>query len=155
LEGNVLPVQALTVSGSLAYQSNINNEGEKNTTTVPNLMAKGGVAYQAPCGLSVVVFDSYFSKPADVINAQTELPASKQRLLVNPVPKAYHWLTLNLSVDANKLFKLERMPRLSLYGYGENLLGEKVHDPEFSRRRINSLPARGGRAFYGGLTVGF
>jgi len=155
LEGKVLPVQAVTVSGSVAYQSNVNNEGEQNTTTVPNLMIKGGVAYQAACGVSVGVFDSYFSKPADVLNAQTELPPHKQRLLVNPVPKAYHWLTLNLSVDANKLFKLERMPRLSLHGYGENLLGERVHHPEFSRRNINSLPARGGRAFYGGLTVGF
>jgi outer membrane receptor protein involved in Fe transport len=155
LEGKVLPVQTVTVSGSMAYQSNTNNEGEKNTTTVPNLMAKGGVAYQAPWGLSVGVFDAYFSKPADVINSQTELPPSKQRLPVNAVPKAYHWLSLNLSLDVNKLLHLERIPRLSLQGYGENLLGEKVSHPEFSRRTINSLPARGGRAFYGGLTVGF
>jgi outer membrane cobalamin receptor len=155
LEGKVLPVQAVTLSGSLAYQSNVNNEGEKNTTTVPNLMAKGGIAYAAPCGFSVGVFDSYFSKPADVINSQTELPPNKQRLPVNPVPQAYHWLSLNLSLDVNKLLRLERMPRLSLHGYGENLLGEKVYHPEFSRRTVNSLPARGGRAFYGGLTVGF
>jgi hypothetical protein len=103
----------------------------------------------------VGVFDSYFSKPADVINSQTERAPDKQRMLVNPVPQAYHWLSLNLSVDVHKLLGLERMPRLSLHGYGENLLGENVYHPEFSRRTINSLPARGGRAFYGGLTVGF
>jgi outer membrane cobalamin receptor len=154
LEGKVLPVQALTVSGSLAYQENINNEGEKNTTTVPNLMLKGGIAYQASCGLSVGVFNSFFSKPADVINSQTELPPNKQRLLANPVPQAYHWLSVNLSADVSKLLHLRQGPRLSLHGYGENLLGTKVYHPEFSRRNINSLPAQGGRAFYGGITVG-
>ncbi len=155
LEGKVLPVQAVTITGSLAYQANVNNEGEKNTTAVPNLMVKGGIAYRAPWGLTVGVFDAYFSKPADVINAQTELPPNKQRLLVNPVPEAYHWLSLNVSMDVSKLAPRRHLPRLSLHGYGENLLGEKVYHPEFSRRNVNSLPAREGRAFYGGLTLEF
>jgi hypothetical protein len=35
----------------------------------------------------------------------------------------------------------------------QNLLDDDIHRPEFNRNQINTLPAGGGIAFYGGIAL--
>ena len=37
---------------------------------------------------------------------------------------------------------------------GTNILDEQIYYPEYTRRPINSIPGRAGRAFYVSLNVG-
>jgi outer membrane receptor for ferrienterochelin and colicins len=153
-EARVSATKNLSFFASYAYQTNKNNEGETDVTAISNTMVKGGISYQVK-GLSLGLYNSFFSKPADVVNSQTELDPSKQRKIVNPVPAAFNLLSFNVNAELNSIFGWSSFPSLSLTAYVDNLLDEKVYNPEFSRRNINSLPAQGGRAAYVGLNLKF
>ncbi len=154
-EIKIIPVKALSIISSIAYQTNENDEGEQDVTAISNVMAKGGISYEGKQGLSIGLFNSFFSKPADVINSQSDLEPDRQRQVVNPIPEAFHLLSLNISADVTKMLGSRQGPSLLLNLYGENLLNEKVYNPEFSRRVINAIPANGGRGIYGGVVVKF
>ncbi|MEY5048858.1 MAG: hypothetical protein RLZZ175_2217 [Bacteroidota bacterium] len=145
---------SFNLQSNFSYQTNENDLGQKDVTAISNVMGKLGVNYQNNY-FKIGVYNSYFSKPADVINGQSTLAPDKQRLIVNPVPDAFNILTANVSINMNKIFKWQDKPSMMLNFYGDNLLNQKVYNPEFSRRAINSLPARGGLAVYGGVTVQF
>ncbi len=155
VEAKIFPVQDLMITATYAYQESKNNKGQTNTTTVSNNMLKIGISYVLVKGLTVGVFNSYFSKPGDVINTQTDLTVAQQRVLVNPVPGDFNLMTLNLNTDFKKLFNLTNTPAIILNVYADNLLDQQFYYPEFSRRVINSLPAYSGRAFYVSLGVKF
>lgn len=155
IEGQAKPFKALTLLTSLAYQTNTNNEGEKDVTAIANLMVKTGIIYDITQGFTVGVHHAHFSKPADIVNSQTQLEPARQRKVVNPVPASFHLLSLNVSGNVTSMLDLKGFPDLTLFAYANNLLNEKVYNPEFSRRNINSLPAMGGRALYGGVTIKF
>ncbi len=155
VEAKVFPVQDLMITTSYAYQENKNGKGQTNTTTIPNNMIKVGVSYAFAKGLTLGLFNSYFSTPGDVINSQTDLTVAQQRVLANPVPSEFNLLTANLNTDFKKLFNLKNTPSIILNVYADNLLDQKYYYPEFSRRVINSLPAYSGKAFYVSLAVKF
>ncbi len=155
VEAKVFPVEDLTITATYAYQESVNNKNQFNTTTIPNNMLKAGANYAFAGGLSVGIYNSYFGKPADVINTQTDAVTTSQRVIANPVPAAFNLMTLNVNVDFKKLFKMDKSPTVLLKVYADNLLNEKYYYPEFSRRVINSLPAYSGRAFYVTLSAKF
>lgn len=155
VEAKIFPVQDLLITATYAYQESKNNKGQTNTTTVPSNMIKIGVSYVFAKGLTLGVFNSYFSKPGDVINTQTDLTVAQQRVLANPVPGDFNLMTLNLNTDFKKLLNLTNTPAIILNVYADNLFDQQFYYPEFSRRVINSLPAYSGRAFYVSLGVKF
>ncbi len=138
--------KAFSLTGSFAYQTNENSIGEKDITAISNTMGKGGIMFSQG-GLTIALYNSFFSKPADVINNQSALAANKQRVIVNPVPDAFNILLANVQANLTTIFKWKDAPAVSINLYGDNLLDERVYNPEFSRRVINSLPARGGLLF--------
>jgi outer membrane receptor for ferrienterochelin and colicins len=150
-EFKTMPTQQLTILLSSSYQENKNDKGVYNVNTTSNITAKGGIAYNGKNGVIVGLYNSWFSKPAVMRTTDT----GKEVTAPNAVPKAYSLLSLNMSADVAKILKLDNWPSLSVACYAENLLDEKIDTPEFSRRTINSLPLRGGRAFYGSLSIKF
>jgi outer membrane receptor for ferrienterochelin and colicins len=154
-EAKIFPVQDLMITATYAYQENINNKDQVNTTTIPNNMVKVGVSYPFAKGLTLGVFNSYFSPPADVIHSQTDLAQAQLRILANPEQGEFNLMTINLNADFRKLFKLTDSPSIILNVFADNLLDQSFYYPEFSRRGINSLPAYNGRAFYVSLGVKF
>ncbi|SFB70737.1 Outer membrane receptor for ferrienterochelin and colicins [Flexibacter flexilis DSM 6793] len=151
VEAKIMPTQQLTLTLSSSYQENKNDKGWYNMNTTPNATVKGGVSYRTTNGLAVSVFDSWFSKPATLRNADTGADVTTP----NPTAQAFHLLSANVSVDFQQLFDTKKIPALNLACYADNLLNEKIYTPEFSRRNINSLPLRGGRAFYFTFAVKF
>jgi outer membrane receptor for ferrienterochelin and colicin len=137
------------LTGSYAYQYNVNNEKESNVTTIPNHMLKIGLSYKTKNNaFKMGFFNSYFSQPADVINSQST--DATKRKIKNPVPQAFNLLSLNLDINLGKLLKIKDIDVISLNIYAENLLDEQIYYPEFSRKTLNSIPYQtvGGRAFY-------
>jgi hypothetical protein len=114
-----------------------------------------GIAYFSKNkAFSAGFYNVYFSKPPDVNQSQTQDGQNKQRHLLNPIPQAFDMISMNVSLDITTAFHLKSMPKTILTLYGENLLDMEVWQPEFFRRKINSVPYQsiGGRAFY--LTLG-
>ncbi|NQT40804.1 MAG: TonB-dependent receptor [Planctomycetes bacterium] len=134
--------------GSVTYQDNV-RDGVHDTTHVPNWMAKMGLAYHTCNGWMVGVFDTYYGTPSPVTVVN---PAA---LIVNPVPSAYHLLSLNATLDLNRFFHWHTGRSMKLQFLVQNLLDERIDHPEFARRTINSLPAGPGRTVYGGFTMDY
>lgn len=150
-ELKTLPIQELTILFSGSYQENKNDKGFYNVNTTSNITAKGGIAYNARNGFTAGLYNSWFSKPATMRATDTEKDVTSP----NTAPQAYSLLSLNVSADITKMFKMKDIPSVTLACYADNLLDEKIYTPEFSRRNINSLPLRGGRAFYLSAAVKF
>lgn len=153
-EARINPNKQLGIWLAYAYQTNENDEREEDVTAISNTMIKTGISYHHE-KITLGIYNSYFSKPADVINSQSDLEPSRQRRIVNPVPQSFNLLSFNMTANIDKIFNWSESPGVGLMLYADNLLDEEVYNPEFSRRNINSLPARGGRTLYGGLRFVF
>lgn len=134
LEGKAPILANLKMTGSYTYQKNKDNDGIEDYMQISNHIAKLGLIYDVLPDLTIGVFDSYFSKPADVSNV------SPTRLLVNNEPNAYNWMTLNIDYKVMKHFAIN--------AYVTNVLNAEVFYPEFGRKRINSLPGKPGTGAY-------
>ncbi|MBN1912308.1 MAG: TonB-dependent receptor [Pirellulales bacterium] len=130
--------------GSVTYQDNV-RDGVHNTTLVPNWMAKMGLAYDDNRGLNVGLFDCYFGTPA----------SSTTAAVVNPVPTAYHLMSLNTTLDLDRRFHWRTGRSMRLQFMIQNLLNERIDHPEFEQELVNSLPAEPGRTFYGGFSMAY
>jgi outer membrane receptor for ferrienterochelin and colicins len=145
--------------GNYSYYYSKNDENEEYTSGVPAVTTCAGLAYFSKSkALNIGLYNVYFSKPPDVINSQMGTAPNgepeEQRALLNPVPQSFDMISINIGLDMTTAFRLKNMPKTMLTLYGENLLGTEVWQPEFFRRKINSVPYQsiGGRAFY--LTLG-
>jgi len=116
---------------------------------MPNHMAKAGVSYAAPVGVTAGVFNTFFSERHDVNILKPT------RKLVNPLADGFNWLSVNLIFDITKLFHIARSPNIEVKFYGENLLNKKGYDPEFSRKNINTIPKHSGVFLMGEVKVSF
>ncbi|MBN2021484.1 MAG: TonB-dependent receptor, partial [Pirellulales bacterium] len=131
---------------SVTYQDNVRDDNHMhNTTLAPNWMAKMGASYRTPGGWTVSLFDSFYGKPA----------ANPEALVVNPVPQAYHLMSLNATLDLDRAFHWHTGRSMKLQFLVQNLLNERIDHPEFEREVINSLPAEPGRTYYGGFSMAF
>jgi outer membrane receptor protein involved in Fe transport len=135
--------------GSLSLNKNVLNDTIKNATHMPESAYKFGVAYTLGGVFNAGVFASSFADFGDVANVRPS------RLNVNPVAKGFTYVTANVSVDVFRAMKVKSAQSLLLFCYVNNLLDSEIYYPEFSRRRINSIPGRPGRAFHFGLKFKF
>jgi outer membrane receptor for ferrienterochelin and colicins len=144
LEGKWLPIQQLVITGSATYQSNVNSAKETENTAIASTMIKLGIAYNNKYG-NIGIFNSYYSSGSKKFEQNS--------LLVNPAASAFNLASLNVSADICTIFNLKNIPQISLNAYVNNLLDEKIYNPELARNFINSIPAAGGRAVYIGVSV--
>lgn len=143
----------LMFMGAVTWQENIDQLGAENTTLVPNWQGKFGLAYNSGEHLEIGLFHTVFSKPASVASVNPAVA------IVNTPESSINLLSLNMQYDvSNWIFGntcRKCGPRAKLQLLAENLLDEDINHPEFSRKRINTLPMGGGRAFYGGFSVDY
>ena len=150
LEGKTMPTNQWYLTGSLSYQKNENDVGIKDYTLVPNWLFKLGVSYQFPeSGLVLGLFDTYVSQAPDA-NVR-----NSKRVLVNPVPQAYHLVTFNLEYPLGKLAGLGEKHNLVLNAYVYNLLDEAIYAPEINSFHVNSVLTKSERASYIGIKLKF
>jgi outer membrane receptor for ferrienterochelin and colicin len=141
LEGKMKPTDRFFLTSSLTYQTNQNQQGKDDYTTVPNWMAKVGVSYEFSKDTSIGLFNNFFSKAHDV---SVRFANVKH---VNPDTEAFNLMTLNLKMNLQKFVGWP----VVLEGYVYNALDEDIYAPEFARSRVNSIPARQGRGVYLGM----
>lgn len=104
----------------------------------PNVMAKAGVSYRMPFGLTVGIFDSYYAAPKQ--NAGQEL---------NPDAQAVNLMSVNLN------FSVPKHESVTVNLFIQNALDEQYYFPEFSKNWVNTLPLEPGRSVYGTITYQF
>ena len=139
----------LSFTGNITYQENENHLGLEQTTYTPELMAKAGVSYDADNGITLSLYDSYFSDPAKLSEFYT-IPEN------NPDPQSYHLMTFNANVDMNKALNFhDEIPETKFTFFVDNVLDEDIRFPDLTQNNINSIKIKSGRAFYGRLTVRF
>jgi outer membrane receptor for ferrienterochelin and colicins len=131
--------------GSVSYQVNEDQSGQRDVGLVPNFMGKWGVSYDSPNGFSIGLFDSYFGESAELSGAPK----------LNPDADSYHWMTLKSSLELRKYFNANTIPNIRLNLFVDNLLDEDVYFPEFNFSSVNTLPSRTGIAIYGSATIKF
>ncbi|MBN1911106.1 MAG: TonB-dependent receptor [Pirellulales bacterium] len=148
LEARATFGRRLQFVGSTTWQENHNDQGVYNVTLIPNWMAKCGVVYKTPRGFEIGIFDSYFSAPASVT------VINPGAAIVNPIPGDYHLLSINTRFDLSRRLGWRRRTCEAQFLI-QNVLGEEIWGPEFSRYQINSVPAQAGRTFYGGFTLAY
>ena len=148
-EGKYIPNKSWYFTGSYMYQYNsqvlYDTIHTSDYSLMPNHMMKLGVHYKAPFGLSVGVFENYVTNFYEVSTAVKR----------NATPDGFNYLTAQINLDITKLLKLEGNESIILGLHGINLLDEDIYTPDFASRKLNSIPARSERAFYGSLTVKF
>ena len=148
-ESNARFAKELRLFGSISYQINEDDKGQKDVMFSPNFMAKIGVSYEADRGYTVSLFNSHFGE------------ASKFEKLgfgtveVNPAADSYNLLTANVTFDIPKLLSKTNMREATLSLYADNLLDEDVNFPEFNRKIVNTIPHHSGRAVYGMVSIKF
>lgn len=137
----------------VSYYANEDNKGRKNLQGTPQFMFKLGVSYSSSNGISLGLFNTFAgeTKSIAVFDANGDQITNDY----NPSADAYSYLTGNLAFDINKLFDLNMKPRLEFSLYGTNLLDADIYYAEYARRKVNTLPGRGGRAIYATLRATF
>jgi outer membrane receptor protein involved in Fe transport len=146
IEGRFAPSERWYVTGSFALQESSFNDSLDDVTPFPNGVARLGVGFTPSDGVSIGVFDTGYGRPADVGVVR------RTRRLSNPVPTATHWLEVQARADLGRLTGSPGVRGLELFARAENLLDQDLWAPEYAQRLINSIPARSGRAFRGGLS---
>lgn len=132
----------LYLLGSFTYQDN-KQSNDLVPSLVPSMMGKVGLGYDR-AKLKMGLFYTYFSTPPKITSASQ----------VNPDPKAVNWITANLNYDITEYLSLKKA-QCELTLSIENLLDEDVDHPEYSRRRINSIPFARGMSIFGGVRILF
>ncbi len=131
----------LQISMAFTHQKNERDDGLSNTTLMPEVLLKIGLTWQPTDHFHFNLFNSYFADAGKttITNATSNA--------VNPPAEAFHYATLNMKYDIGAKWRVAY--------YITNLWNEDIFYPEFSRRRINSLPGRADRAGYLSLTYEF
>ncbi len=133
-----------------------NNESVtvQNITGMPQAIAKSGIHYAPDPAISFGLFYSFFGgnafAPVRYRDTNGEQQTLFARRAVNPDVTAVHWVSLQARYEIDAFGG-----KLALIFYGDNLLGQQVHVPEYTVQAVNSLPGRGGRMVYGTLRYQF
>ena len=148
LEGEGEFANGWFVRSSVSYQENENQDGLKDSTFTPNLMAKIGISYESESGWSGSIFHSYFggSTPtAKVVPSIADL---------NPQPKSYNLISAKATLHLPTVLG-QKMTDSTLSVYVDNLLDEDIYFSDFNGRSTHSLPLQGGRGIYLKLSINF
>lgn len=150
LEGKARLGAGWSTQGSIGWQENEDDDGRRDVTFSGNLMVKAGLSYAAKDdAYSLGVFNSYFSRPTQVSDA------NPTALVANPDAGSYYLMTLNASLNLNKLGLGNAFPDTNFIFYIDNLMDQEIYYPEYNRQNINSYPVQPGRTIYGMLKVRF
>ena len=144
LEGKAFLSSELSVQGSATYQRSKDNKGREDYRGMPEFMLKLGIAYDAPFGLNVGLFNSYYGVAGNIV---PDYPTA------NPEYKPFNFMTLNLGLNVTKILGVTSFPAICFNLYCQNLLDEAIYYKNYEARTINTIPGRGGRSLYGGLSV--
>ena len=146
-EGKYLWSPNLETSLSLSYQTNESAIGEPDVGAISNFMAKGGVFYQAPKGVSLGLYGSYFGQPG----ANEASPANS----VNPDPSSFLWLSFNARTELRSLLKKPHMPDIHLQLFVDNLMNEDVFIEDRTSNATNTNQQRGDTKIMGNIIYNF
>jgi len=149
LEAKGSPVDHLFLTGSFVYQRSEDGQGEWGTTLVPEMIGKLGASYAMPMGVTIGLFDSYFSAPRPLSDISADMTATEYA----PDPETYHYATAKVGFDVTTMMGLSDWPKIGVDFYMTNLLGEELYVTDIDLTN-NSVPRQHGRAFYGTLSVG-
>lgn len=116
------------LDGSYSFQTNKDDNGNKNVSRLPQHMLKLGAALDVKGYMNLGVFNSFYSSPFDN-------DASVEGL--NQL-SAFSWLTARLDVKVDKLVNLD-YPKIGLVLEGVNLLDEEVYNPEIVFNNYNAV----------------
>jgi outer membrane receptor for ferrienterochelin and colicin len=153
LEGKANFSKEFSLLGSVTYNNTAQTPDNSDVLSIinnlgmPNLMAKLGLNYVAPFGLTVGVWNSYFGAGGDIATPTTRN--------VNPAARAFNFLSANITYNIVNLFESTSLPDMILGIYATNILDEQIFYPEYVRRNINTVPGRPGRAIYASFSVQF
>ncbi|WP_338814508.1 TonB-dependent receptor [Bernardetia sp. Wsw4-3y2] len=117
----------------------------QNIQAVPQSNAKIGFDYKFRNGISIGIFDCFWSGVTRVSQSPYRNTLAKE---LNPPIHSYHRLTANLNVNVGELFDVISLNKLRFSVYGDNLLNQQIMMVE-PQNNVNTLPAYGGRAIYG------
>ena len=139
----------LHLISSYTNQSNKNSEGVKDFMTTPNKMFKAGLIYYLKSGDSIAIYNNSNGAANDIVAQNPD------RMAVNPDADSFNLVSVNLSLKLEHYLKSDFWKDTTLEFYGYNLLDESIYQPEYVGKRVNTLPARSGRAFYLALDKSF
>lgn len=138
LEAKYLPHPNWFLSGSATWQRSEDGNGTADVTLQPDYTFKAGIGYRES-SWSLALFDIYRDRYQD------NIVVSPARQELNPASQATHLLSLNGTLDLQKLHDL----KLGLYVH--NLLDEEIWlptAPGFTTSNINTMPSiESGRTF--------
>lgn len=121
-----------------------------NFMSTPNAMAKIGLIYNFKKIFTLGIFNNFYSG-AVVYAAGTNNQLAKP---INPEINTVNVISANLQLKLGSLIASNFLKRLTLSAYFTNILDEKIMMPDV-QQTVNTLPGKGGRAFYGSLNYGF
>ncbi|MDX1755628.1 MAG: TonB-dependent receptor [Marinobacter sp.] len=138
LEAKYTPHPNWFFTGSATWQRSEDGSGTEDVTLQPNYTLKAGAGYRGD-SWSLALFDIYQD------SYQDNVVVSPARLELNPASRATHLLSLNGTLE------LQRIHNLKLGLYVHNLLDEEIWlptAPGFTTSNINTMPSvESGRTF--------
>ncbi|PCJ40796.1 MAG: hypothetical protein COA99_09280 [Moraxellaceae bacterium] len=139
LEWNAEIHNTLKYEGSVSWQTNTNDNGERDKRLVPKWLIKMGLSYEVSPAFSASIYDIFSSAIEN-----------KDAPKLNPDSKDLHLITLNFTTQLNHLFDLSTTNTHSISFLVTNALeGDSLYQPdEFFGPTINTFPWREERGFY-------
>lgn len=166
IEGKLSVSQGFFLVGSFTW-TDIDNGSEGSTalarlnrvSLMPTVLGKLGIFYDWKKRIQIGLFDSYFGNAQKAESIDISDPVQE----VNADAAAYHFVTLKLDFNLYNIFNYAKVmvgetntsENIILSLYATNLGDAQVFYPEFVRREINTLPGRGGMAFFGSVKFNF
>jgi outer membrane cobalamin receptor len=126
---------------SMLYQLNNNGAGVSNPTPIPSLGAKAGASYEAANGAEISLFDAYQGRATGYATA------------LNPLPYAFHSLSLHARYDLSKHLLKDNTSGFALFVHGDDLTNHQVWLPAWGSYAPDTIPVVRGRTLYFGLEV--
>jgi len=148
-ESKVRLTNNLSFQLSVNYQENEDDKEQFNTALHPNVMVKGGVAYEDGA-LFASLFNSYYSNPHNVSKVNPTVP------VVNREAADFNILTAKVGFKLNEFLSDSKSNSLLFTLEADNLLGQDIRYPEFTSKGINTfIPLKMHRAFFASLSYIF
>jgi outer membrane cobalamin receptor len=129
----------------------------KQATGIPQLMFKIGLLHKNPKnGFSASMYYSYFSRvsPLNKYTVEGKVYHLFPKMY-NPNPDAYHYLTLQTSIEVRSFFNINNIPSTTFSVFVQNALNQTIYYADYGKSEVNSVAGRGRRGIYGKLSVKF
>jgi outer membrane receptor for ferrienterochelin and colicin len=129
------------VTGSMLYQHNDSGQGVSNLSPSPNVVAKAGVSYLSPKGLTFSAFDAYQGHVAGYGSA------------LNPPANAFHAVSAHVRYDISKHWMKNDTRGVALFLNADDLLNHPIWLAVRGPGENGTIPVTRGRTVFFGLEV--